>query len=497
MLNLFASWLSLAIMIGTGFFFTPYLLNRLGPEAYGMVPLVTMIVSYFSLLTQTAGSAISRHLTVAFNSDRPDQASKFFGSALYACAVLTLLLVVPLTFVSLYIDRLVSVPESLELRTQFLCATTSLGFLFTVLSTPFQAVLFSRNKIFINSFGTILQTVLRVGFVVFAFSAIAVDLAYLSIGILLGATASIVLCCVAVFYLIPDLKVGYTRPDWHFITDISGTAGGLILLQMGTVLLLSTDILLANRWFGTVESGYYAAAIQLAVLLRLVGMNTAVVFTPTILNLHARKDIPTLVSYTKQAMKYLGMAMAIPAGMVCGGAHEILTIWLGPNLAPMSMALLLLTAPVVINNAILPIFSISLAANKTGLPGILTLVLGVVHVGFAYILAVHLKLGVNGIALSLALIQTLKNLVFTPIYAAMNIDKPWHIFLPPLVLPTVLAIVVAIATHLVLAEVIVTSLVPLLALFCLVGSAAVLLAFALLTQKERRDLFVQLKLIRA
>jgi len=54
------------------------------------------------------------------------------------------------------------------------------------------------------------------------------------------------------------------------------------------------DLLLANRLFGPVESGRYAAVLQLSAMLSTLGMTVGEIFAPTMYQMYARGDIDGL-----------------------------------------------------------------------------------------------------------------------------------------------------------------------------------------------------------
>ena len=65
--------------------------------------------------------------------------------------------------------------------------------------------------------------------------------------------------------------------DSEFQIDSAGTGGWVIINQIGAILYLQIDVLVANRMFGPEQSGSYAAMLQLPYLIRLLGTTIAAV----------------------------------------------------------------------------------------------------------------------------------------------------------------------------------------------------------------------------
>jgi membrane protein EpsK len=76
-------------------------------------------------------------------------------------------------------------------------------------------------------------------------------------------------------------------------------------------------------------------------------------------------------------------------------------------------------------------------------PGLVTLLIGVINLGLALLLAGPMQWGLYGIAAAGAITMTLKHALFTPLYAAHVLGKPAFTFLremTPILIVTVTAI---------------------------------------------------------
>jgi membrane protein EpsK len=120
----------------------------------------------------------------------------------------------------------------------------------------------------------------------------------------------------------------------------------------------------------------------------------------------------------------MGFFLALPIGLICGLAPQILTIWVGDKFAYLAPLLVLMAIHLTINLSVLPLFSINVAYNKIQVPGILTLLMGGLNIALAFSIPLLFGSGFYGVALAGAIVLTLKNAVFTPWYAArvMGID---------------------------------------------------------------------------
>jgi len=172
----------------------------------------------------------------------------------------------------------------------------------------------------------------------------------------------------------------------------------VVVNDIGSLLFLQIDLIVVNLLFGATSAGEYAIALQWAVLLRALAGVLSGVLTPTILSCYARKQTETLIRVTKSAVKLMGLAMALPIGLVCGFAPELLTLWVGGEFAFLWPLMVLLTVHLAVNLAVFPLFPINVAHNRVRVPGIVTFFMGIGNFGLAVALPLLTGWGYYGVA---------------------------------------------------------------------------------------------------
>jgi membrane protein EpsK len=204
------------------------------------------------------------------------------------------------------------------------------------------------------------------------------------------------------------------------------------------MLYLNIDLLVANRLFGPEQSGRYAVVLQLAVLLRSLSIAVGGIFAPTMYHLYARGDIDGLVNYLNRAIKFLGLVMALSIGLTCGFAEPLLRLWLGPAFGNLAPLLFLMAIHLCINLSMYPLYAVPLAADRVKVPGLVTLAIGVGNLLLALLLAGVFGWGLYGLAAAGAIMLTVRHLLFTPLYGARVLNRPYGTFYRGIV-PVVLA----------------------------------------------------------
>jgi membrane protein EpsK len=426
--NLTSNLANFSLNILVGFWFTPYLIKHLGVANYGLIPLATAVVSYMSIFTLSMNSSVSRFLTVALNRQDSGEANRLFNTSVFCLMALGGVLLLFVIGGSFWVDKFLNVPPGTELQVRVLFAFSGVAFLINAIFAPFSVPAFSCNRLELSNFVAIAQTLARVGLVVSLFTLLSPQVWQVGSSLLLSAFVAAVGGIFIWHSLAPELRIRRADFNWDTLKAITQTSGWVFLVQVGTVLFLSIDLVVVNRLMGPVANGRYAAVLQWSSLLRALAGTVAAIFTPMLLAHFARGDSEALVRDARRAIKFLGIFIALPIGLICGFSRPLLTLWLGKDFTALAPLMVLLVAPLSVNLAIMPLFAIALAKDEMRMPGIVSLVTGVLNLGLALTLCGPMGWGMYGVAAAGAVVLTAKNLIYMPLFAAKLTHRPWFTF---------------------------------------------------------------------
>jgi len=427
--NAVVSLLNFGLSLLIGVFFTPYVLHRLGPALYGLIPLTLTIVSYLSVATGGLEIVVSRFVTVALARNDTEGANRTFNTAMFSLWGVGLLLIVPLAVAVGFADSLVQVPGEhvADLRLLFVCVACS--FLLTTSTGSFGVAFFFRNRLDLQGGLAFAANLLRVGIVIVCFSLLEPRLLHVGLGMCAAAGLTLVGNVFALRHLTPELRLRSSSWSWAELRRVFGSVWWLVLNHVGTILLIGIDLLVVNRVFGAVAGTRYALALQWSILLRGVASTLGGLLAPDITVLYAKGDTQALVAYTRKAVRLLALVLALPIGLISGFGKPLLTVWVGADYAGLAPLMAVLTIPLAVNLAYMPLHNISMASNRVRVPGLVQIAAGGLNLVLAVGLARYSSLGLYGVALAGGLVLTLRNIVFTPLYAAHILEVRWHAFL--------------------------------------------------------------------
>lgn len=427
-INLASNFANFSLSILVGLWLTPYLIRHLGVAAYGLVPLAVTVTSYMGLFTTALNSAVGRFMTMSVDRQDHVEANRIFNTSFWGTAAILIILLGPVLWLSAQAALFFNVPAGYEEQfvVLFLCAFGM--FFITTLTSPFGIATYCLNRFDLSNAVSIAGTFVRVAVILLLFNLYVPKVWHVGLAMLSSAVVGLALSVIVWRHLMPALKVRRAAFSHLTLTQLTAMGGWIFINQIGTLLFLSIDLVVVNKMLGAEAGGQYGAVMMWPGLLRSLAGVVATVFGPTILSLYSRRDTIGLVAYSRRAVKFVGLMIALPIGLICGFAQPLLYIWLGPAFEPLAPLMMLMSIHLCVNLAILPLFNIQVATNHVRLPGILTCVMGVGNLGLALLLAGPVGWGMYGVATAGAIMLTAKNIVFTPLYGAHILGLSYRTF---------------------------------------------------------------------
>lgn len=427
-INLLANLGQLGLSLAVGVWYVPFLVRELGHAAYGLIPLTAALTSYMVLVTSGLNQPVARYLTIELEREDHHRANLVFNTSFWTNLGLSLLLLLPALLGVAYVGRLVRIPPGYEAGARWLFAGTAAAFLLNQVKTPFAVSAFCRNRLDLQNLATVSETLTRVGLILLLFTLGTARIEYVGAAILAGTLVSMAMMIYQWRVLTPTLLVAPSLFDWTMFRDLFTTGGWATVSQLGAMLYLNIDLIVANRLFGADLGGTYAAVLQIPYLLTSLAFAVGGIFPPTTYQLYARGDMGSLVAYLRRSIRFLGLVMALPIGLICGFSEPLLRLWLGPSFSSFAPLLVLMTVYMCLTVAMYPLYAVPMAANRVKAQGLVTLAVGVGNLALALFLAGPLGWGLYGVAAAIGIAMMLRYVVFIPLYAAHILKQPFGTF---------------------------------------------------------------------
>ena len=378
-----------------GFVSARVLLKTLGAADYGTYNVVAGFVGTMAVISGPMVSGIQRFFAYDMGKNNREQLSCDFNTTNIIYVIFGVIIIILLETVGLwFLNNHMSFENGRMDVVHWVYQLSIFSFFFSVIATPYNALILAHENIFVN---TIFDIINRVGNLVIVLSLSLIPYDHL-------ITYSTLACILAVIMrLLPRIYCKKKYPEskfrlyWdkrYFKSIVSYSAFNTIGVLAGVGRSQGVNVLL-NMFYGPVVNAARAVSSQLQGIVSALYMNIFTPARPQITKYYAREEFNqmwTLVERATKVMFFVCMVISVP---LCLESEYVLRLWLGdyPDLAPtflrLSLIVSLLSSSSILNCAVLQ------AANKIKREQIFVASITLMTLPLAYI---AMKLGAGPIS---------------------------------------------------------------------------------------------------
>jgi membrane protein EpsK len=375
--NFYTNILTLAATVIVGLYYTPYLVQKLGIVAYGIIPLALIINQYISVVTASLTSAFSRFYSVAIQQKKYDEASGNISTAFIIVSLLIVLLSPILFWIIYRIDSIFNIPVQFVSSAKYLFLFTIIGFFLSLITSLLNVTLYALNRLDWMNLIKICRIAFKLIFIIFFFSLVEIDIVYVGVANLLTELIILILSIV-LFFKFSDSNISISFFRWKKATSylIGVMAIWIIIHQLGDTAIYRIDNFIVNKYWGLSESGPLGAITELGNFI-LIGVSViSTLFGPLILVAYSKNNHQEVQRLAIDCSYISGSLSAIVAGIVAGYSTSILRFWLGESFVEFGnwLSIKLFSIPFFAAGGVLAY--VYRTWNKVKFPALFTLILG-------------------------------------------------------------------------------------------------------------------------
>lgn len=329
---------------------TPYLIHKLGTDAYGLLMTVGIVTNYFWFADLGLGQATVKYAAEHASRGEWEDVCRIFwtsGAAYLILGAAAALLLVILTPLCVY--QWFRVPLDLQPAAVNVFHLSALGFILGMVNNAPASLLRALQRFDITNkvsvgVGTT-QTLLTLALLALGFSVQEVVLGNLTVAALSLALNTVIVC-----RLLPRLAL----PSWHLPTFRRLLRFGAFVSISGFVapLLVNLEkLILANRLSLSAVT-YYTVPYNLTNKLWIVAGALSSTLFPAFSSLNARQHIAVSAALSLRVSRYLLLLTMPFVALLFVFAEEVLELWVGPEFARQSSTPLRILAITMVVNAL-------------------------------------------------------------------------------------------------------------------------------------------------
>src|SRR5580704_562795 len=110
--NVGSSWSALGVNVLVGIFLSPYILHRLGDEAFGLWILIFSVTGYYGLFDLGIRSSIVRYIAKYSATEEYDELNRLVNTAMFSYSGIGILAMVVTLTATYYVDSIFKIPPA-------------------------------------------------------------------------------------------------------------------------------------------------------------------------------------------------------------------------------------------------------------------------------------------------------------------------------------------------------------------------------------------------
>jgi len=422
-INLGASVVVFLVQFFISFWLSPFVVERLGEEAYGFITLANNFTQYATLIAVSINSMANRYISLAYNSGDKEKANQYYASVFWMNMILSAVVFVVAAVLVWQIENLINVNAALLKDVKLTFALSFLNLIISFLSTCFTASTFVTNRMDLHAYTQIASNVTRMFVILGTFLLLTPKIYFVTLASVISGVLAFFCYVVYRRKLLPDFHLSRRFFSIKKIWELATSGVWLLISDISSMFLNGMDLLVANLFVSQSAMGRLSISktIPTAVggLLGFLSNTFAALFTEIL----AKKDMDGLLKEVKFTLKVLGVALTVPfAGVIVFGM-DFFTLWLPDNvynsaaIQQVYILMLLTLTNVIINAYMYSIHSLLIAFDKVRVYSIMVFICSIISISLTLLLTTQTDLGIYAIAGTSTMVLGLMNLVVVPMYA--------------------------------------------------------------------------------
>ncbi len=322
------------------FFTVRVTLEQLGLEDYGLNNLVGSIVSMFSFINGSMGTAVQRFYSYEIGKENNERLKRVFGVGLYLHLIIALITFVISEIFAIFFLKKMNIPAERLFAAQVVFQISIMTLVLGIITVPYSALLRARELFSKTALVEIVQAFLRLGnlylLIIISFDKLII-LSILNFLVSFGG--------ITTFFLMArrfDETHCLPLKDNDLIKEMLKFVSLLLITVLAQLLNTQGVVMLINLFFGLTINAAYAVAVQVQHAVNTFVTNFKSSMVPQIMAAYGANDLDSmhkLINFGTKLTFLLLLMVTVP--LVCS-TEWILTIWL-KNPPEYSVQLVILT----------------------------------------------------------------------------------------------------------------------------------------------------------
>lgn len=419
--NTIALYIRMGFTMIISFFTTRVTLQILGVDNYGLNNLVGSIVSMFSFINASMGTAVQRYYSVEIGKKNEDKLGRIFGVSLYLHFIVAFITFIFAEIFAFFFLYKLNIPQERMFAAQIVFQISVISLVFNIVNVPYAAFLRAKEEFSKMAIVEIIQAFLRLG-VLYLLYKISYDKLIVF---------SLLNFCVTLYYItsitILARKYQVTKfkiiRDKELVKEMFGFISFLLFTILASIFRDKGLIVLINLFFSLAINAAYAIAAQIMGFVNSFAMNFKQSVVPQLMSAYGAGDRERMYKLMNAGTKITFLMLLMITFPIIMNAEYMLHLWLGevPRYGARFTSLILINV-----NVSSFTYFIYQAINATGKIKAQQIIMSVLYFFNIVLIYVFFKLGFDFysaiyVTIGISSLQCIVNLFFANMILKFNV----------------------------------------------------------------------------
>ena len=337
--NVGSSWFSLGVNVVVGIFLSPFILHRLGDDAFGLWILIFSVTGYYGLFDLGIRSSIVRYVAKYSATDEHEELNRLVNTAMFSYSGIGIVAMLITLIATYFVDSIFRIPAEFLVTARWLLfmvgISVSLGFPLGV----FSGILEGLQRFYLLNFVNVSSTLLRAVLIVFALrhggGLLTVAFITVSLPLLNGFVNA-----AAVFRHL-RLRLGLQHVSRESLRRIASYSGTTFLIIVAGRLRFKTDALVIGTFMSAAAITYFTIGSRLVDYASELVSSLAQIFVPMSSQSHATGDLDALRKIFVVGNRACAFIIFPITAVLTVLGKSVIEAWVGPKYVATSYPVML------------------------------------------------------------------------------------------------------------------------------------------------------------
>ncbi len=495
-INLLAQLFAFAVAFVINFFLAPFVIEKLGAEAYGYIGLANNFVSYTTLITIALNSMASRFITISFHQGDITTAKKYFSSVYYANLFLAIVIAVVAIILIVFLNFIINIPKELIWDVKVLFALTFINSIIALISNVYLVATFIKNRLDLSSLRNIIANLLRFAFIITPFMLFPPHLWYYGISALVATIFIAITNKILTKRLLPNFIIEKDLYDIRLVKELIYSGIWNLITNLSQLLATGIDLLIANIFISSLAMGVLSISKAVPIIILSLCSSVATVFAPKLTEFYAKGGIRSLENELFNTIRIMSIVSVLPLVVFLILGQDFFRLWIPTQdshslyiISSIAVISLLVSMP---QESLWSIFTIT---NRVRISSYYLLLFNVLIFISTVTSLIYLEddfYRLLSIVIARCFWESICSVTFLPIYGAKCLGFKWYTFYPLIFKNVILVVTLTVALFLLKKYMVIIDWSDFILFTILISSITLLVLSYFILAKEQRAKYANL-----